>query len=239
MSVVSWFRRKFIPWTRGRMFRTGIPLDQSIEVTDRIFTAANGITVARLLGLPVFIILTVRHAWLSAFLLLAVLVLLDSVDGYVARRFNQATRLGRVLDPMTDRATMVAVGITLCVAGVIYWWLVALIVLRDLALLLLAFIAAYTKLSLVVSVRDILVTRLGKLATLVLFTSLPILLLSRLTVFDGTPVHIIALGLACVGIVLYYAAFAQYLKTAISGRQRPAAGPARDLRASAPHRQDL
>ena len=63
-----------------------------------------------------------------------------------------------------------------------------------------------------------------------LFTSLPILLLSRLTVFDGTPVHIIALGLACIGIVLYYAAFVQYLKTAISGRARPAATT--DIRAS-------
>jgi cardiolipin synthase (CMP-forming) len=223
MGVVSWVRHKLIPWTRGRMFRTGIPLDQPIEVTDRIFTAANGITVARLLGLPAFITLTLRHAWLSAFLLLAALALLDSLDGYVARRFNQATRLGRVLDPMTDRVTMATVGITLCVAGVIYWWLVALIVLRDLVLLLLAFIAAYTKLSLTVPVRHIMVTRLGKLATLVLFTSLPILLLSRLEVFDGTPAHIVALGLVCIGIVMYYAAFVQYLKAAISGRPQRAA----------------
>lgn len=230
MGMVSWFRRKFIPWTRGRMFRTGIPLDQPIEVTDRIFTVANGITVARLLGLPVFIILTLRHAWLSAFLLLAALVFLDSLDGYVARRFNQVTQLGRALDPITDRTTMASVGITLCVAGAIYWWLVALIVLRDLALLLLAFIATYTKLSQVVPVRHIVVTRLGKLATLVLFTSLPILLLSRLEVFDGTPVHAVALGLACAGIVMYYAAFLHYLKMAISGR--PGQAAATDSRAS-------
>jgi cardiolipin synthase (CMP-forming) len=74
---------------------------------------------------------TLGHAWLSAFFLLAVLVFPDSLDGYVARRFNQATQLGRVLDPITARTTMAAAGITLCVAGVIYWWLVALIVLPD------------------------------------------------------------------------------------------------------------
>lgn len=57
MWFVRWLTDRFIPWTRGRMFRTGVAADQPVVVTRRVFTLANGITLVRLLGLPLFVYL--------------------------------------------------------------------------------------------------------------------------------------------------------------------------------------
>jgi len=222
MGVVKWFRTEFIPWTHGRMFRTGVPLDQSVEVTSRVVTVANGITLIRLLGLPAFVYLAaVRHAWLIAFVLLGVLAVLDSMDGYVARRYNQATRLGSAIDPLTDRLTVVTVGITLAVVGAIPVLFIALLVLRD--ALLLALFATFSGLGRPVPVRGVPVTRVGKLATMALLVGLPFLLLERADLPGGSGIHIAALILTCTGIVLYYAALGQYAMAGLTRRPSPAA----------------
>jgi cardiolipin synthase len=178
MRFAHWLTRRFIPWTRGRMFRTGVALDQPVVVTRRVFTVANGITLIRLLGLPVFVHLVWRHEWMIAFLLVGVLACLDSIDGYVARRFNQATKLGAALDPVTDRLTVV---------------------------------------TLVVALSRVPVTRTGKLATMALLVGLPFLLLARVDLPVSTVLHAAALTLACVGMVLYYAALGQYVRAGLVG----------------------
>jgi cardiolipin synthase len=218
MAITNWFRREFIPWTRGRMFRTGVPLDQPVVVTNRVVTMANGITLIRLIALPVFVYLAaVRQAWLIAFILFGVLAFLDSMDGYVARRFNQSTKLGSALDPLTDRLTVLTVSITLMAVGVIPVWTAALIVLRD--VLLLALVWAFIWLERPLPVSRVPVTRVGKLATLALLAGLPILLLARVDLPGGSGIHAGALLLTCAGIVLYYVALGQYARAGITRQQ--------------------
>jgi len=99
-SIVKRVRHGLVPWLLGRMWRTGVHLDQPVAMTDRVFTVANGITVFRLLALPLFVYLAVvRKEWLAAVALFGLLAFLDTMDGYVARRFNQVTKLGSTLDP--------------------------------------------------------------------------------------------------------------------------------------------
>lgn len=221
MGIVNWFRLEFVPWTRGRMFRTGLPLDQPVVVTNRVATIANGITLIRLLGLPVFVYLAaVRHAWLIAFILFGVLAVLDSIDGYVARRFSQSTKLGSGLDPFTDRLTVLTISITLVVVGVVPVWLVVLVVLRD--VLLLVLVVVFLRLGRPVPVRRIPVTRVGKLATMALLVGLPFLLLARAGLPGGFVIHAGALVLAGSGIVLYYVALGQYVKAGITSPESAA-----------------
>jgi cardiolipin synthase len=229
MGIVIWFRLEFIPWTRGRMFRTGVSLDQPVVVTDRVVTMANGITLIRLLGLPVLVyLLVVRHAWLIAFVLFGALAVLDSMDGYVARRFNQCTKLGSALDPWTDRLTVLTVSITLVVVGVIPVWFVVLVVLRD--VLLLALVVAFIGIGRPAPVRQVPVTRVGKLATLTLLVGLPFLLLAQVGLPGGFVIHIGALFLTGGGIVLYYIALGQYLKAGLTRQQPTTAGAGRESR---------
>jgi cardiolipin synthase len=224
MGIVNWFRLEFVPWTRGRMFRTGVPFDQPVTVTTRVATVANGITLIRLLGLPVFVYLAaVRHSWLIAFALFGLLAVLDSMDGYVARRFNQSTKLGSALDPLTDRLTILTLSITLVVVGVIPLWVVALVALRD--VLLLALVAVFSKLGLPTPVRRIPVTRVGKLATMALLAGLPFLLLARVSLPGGFVIHICGLVLTGSGIALYYIALWQYLRAGISNQEAAIAQP--------------
>lgn len=214
MGVVRWFRVRFFPWIRGRMFRTGVPLDQEIDVTNRVATVANGITLLRLLGLPVFVYLTAaRHAWLIAFIVGGVLAALDPMDGYVARRFNQSTKLGSVLDTLTDRLSLVTLSITLALVNVITLWLVILIILR--VALRLVMPAIFKGLGRSVPIAGVAVTRIGKVATMTLLASLPFLLLARSDLPDRFAIHGTALSFVCVGIVLYYVRFGQYVKAGI------------------------
>ena len=101
----------------------------------RILTVPNAISVARLAGVPVFLWLVLgpqADGWAVALLIVAGLS--DWLDGVIARAWNQQSRLGQVLDPAADRLYIAATLIGLAIRGIIPWWLVALLVARELVL---------------------------------------------------------------------------------------------------------
>ena len=95
----------------------------------------NLISLVRLLLVPVTVWLLVEGDMLAAFWVFVVAGLSDAVDGFIAKRFNQTTELGRYLDPLADKALLVSVYVTLGVRGVLPDWLVILVVSRDLLIL--------------------------------------------------------------------------------------------------------
>src|SRR5215813_7589450 len=102
---------------------------------DRILTVPNAISAARLAGVPVFLwlVLGPQADWWAVGLLIAA-GLSDWLDGKVARAWNQYSKLGQVLDPAADRLYIAATLAALAIRGIIPWWLVALLVLRELVL---------------------------------------------------------------------------------------------------------
>ena len=100
---------------------------------DRVLTVPNAISVARLAGVPVFLWLVLGpHAdWWAVGLLIAAGVS-DWLDGKLARAWNQQSRLGQVLDPAADRLYIAATLAALAIREIIPWWLVAVLVLREL-----------------------------------------------------------------------------------------------------------
>ena len=108
------------------------------EVTaDRIWTVPNALSVLRLIGVPVFLwLLLGPHADLAALILLAASGASDWLDGVLARRLNQTSRIGALLDPAADRLYILATLIGLTLRHIIPWWLAAVIVGRDLLLAL-------------------------------------------------------------------------------------------------------
>lgn len=81
---------------------------------DRIFTVANVITIIRILLIPVFIVLLCQKQNIYAFLVFILASISDGVDGFVARHFNQGSKLGVILDPIADRGLILAGSIVLC-----------------------------------------------------------------------------------------------------------------------------
>jgi cardiolipin synthase (CMP-forming) len=211
VGVTKWLRHEFIAWTRGRMFRSGIPLGQSTELTNRVVTVANGITVIRLLGLVPFVYLTVvRHSWLLSFLLCWLFGVLDTLDGYVARRFNQVSKLGSALDPATDRLTVIMVVIALAVVGVIPWWLLVVVAVRD--VLLAALFLTLKGTGRPTLITHIPVTRASKVATMAFLAGVSLLVLAKVGISGGTLIRDVAVLLTLGGLALYYVALGQYAK---------------------------
>lgn len=91
----------------------------------------NLITFGRLLTVPIAVYLMMQSAYLAAFLLFLLAGVSDALDGYLAKRNNQTTELGAILDPLADKALLVGVYVTLGLQGNLPNWLVLLVVFRD------------------------------------------------------------------------------------------------------------
>lgn len=91
----------------------------------------NLITLGRLLSVPAAIWLVLSDALAAAFWLFVAAGLSDAVDGFIAKRFDQRSRLGALLDPIADKALLVSMYVTLGIAAHLPAWLVILVVFRD------------------------------------------------------------------------------------------------------------
>src|SRR3984893_18891916 len=113
-------------------------------MNSRILTVPNQLTFLRLAFLPVFII-TIhyeRYGWAMAILILAGLT--DALDGFLARGMNQKTPLGSYLDPIADKLLMSSSYVVLALHEKIKWWLVILVLGRDVLLLVAAAVILIT-----------------------------------------------------------------------------------------------
>lgn len=142
-------------------------------VSERILTVPNALSALRILLVPVFLVLVLAELDLAALVVIIVSSVSDFLDGIIARRFSQITKLGQVLDPAADRLFIFAAVIALAVREVVPWWVVAVIVGRDVMLAALGLVLAQH------GYGPLPVHHLGKLATFALFYALPILVLGQ------------------------------------------------------------
>ncbi len=173
----------------------------------RILTVPNAISVARLAGVPVFLWLVLgpqADGWAVALLIVAGLS--DWLDGVIARAWNQQSRLGQVLDPAADRLYIAATLIGLAIRGIIPWWLVALLVARELVLgaaLLVLRRHGYGPLQ---------VSLVGKTATLCLLYAFPLLFLGSHAGTAALVARVLGWAFAIWGTALYWWAAVLYLE---------------------------
>jgi cardiolipin synthase len=213
--VKHWLFHSVTPWLRWRMFRTGVAPDADVRVQERTFTWANVITLMRLVGLPLFAYAALaEHAWFLSFIIFGTVSFLDSIDGYVARRFDQVTKLGSMMDHIVDRATIVAAVLTLLAAKVIPLVVVVLVVARD--VLLLVIVTVLGQFGRPLPTGRVPITRTGKLATMIFLVALPFVVLGRSSIFGHDVIHSVALALTWIGVGLYYVAFVQYVRAGLT-----------------------
>ena len=172
----------------------------------RVVTIPNVLSLLRLLAVPVFLwLLLGPHADVAALVLLALSGISDWADGVLARRLNQTSRLGTVLDPAVDRLFILATLVGLSVRHVIPWWLAALIIGRDLVLAPTVPLLRRRGLPLLP------VHYLGKAATFSLLYAFPFLLFADRGGAVGEVFSPIAWAFTIWGTALYLWAGALYL----------------------------
>ncbi|MGX4654363.1 CDP-alcohol phosphatidyltransferase family protein [Micromonospora sp. SCSIO 07396] len=174
---------------------------------DRVLTLPNLISFVRLLGVPLFLwLFLVVEADVAAIVVLAIGGTSDWVDGWIARRLGQVSRLGELLDPLADRLYILATLLAFTAREVVPWPFTAALLARE--ALLLGSLAVLRR----HGYGPPPVHYVGKTATFLLLAAFPVLLLAAATTsVTATTAAAIGWGLAWWGLVLYWVAGAMYV----------------------------
>lgn len=173
---------------------------------DRIFTIPNVLSLVRLLCLPIFLwLLFGRDDRLAAALLLAGLGATDWVDGYIARRFDQVSALGKILDPTADRLLLAGGVVAILIDGSVPAAIAWLTIVREVGVGIAAIVLA------ALGARRIDVQWVGKAGTFGLMFAFPFFLGSHADTALDEVFGVLAWLCVIPGLALSYYAAAMYV----------------------------
>jgi cardiolipin synthase len=195
---------------------------QAQPPSDRVLTIPNALSLARLIGVPFFLWLVLNKHDAAAVIVLMVGGFTDWLDGKIARRWNQISRVGQLLDPAADRLYILATLIGLTVRGVVPLWLTVVLVGRD---VLLSFTLPLLRRH---GYGPLPVHFLGKAATFNLLAGFPLLLLGEGDSLVSKVAHAFGWAFAIWGTALYWWAGMLYVVqvTQVVGEDRQGSVPA-------------
>jgi len=178
------------------------------QVSDRVLTVPNLISFGRLALVPVFAVLIVQGQDVWALGVLAFSGATDWLDGLIARRFHQVSRLGQLLDPAADRLFILVTLLGLAWRDVVPLWLVIVLVSRDALLACLLPVLARH------GYGPLPVHFAGKAGTFALLYAFPLLLLAEWNGVVGTLASALGWAFAWWGVGLYWFAALLYFDQA-------------------------
>ncbi len=177
---------------------------------DNAFTVPNAISILRLCAVPVFVwLLLGKDSPLAAGILLGSLGATDWVDGWIARRFNQVSELGKVLDPTADRIMFLVAVFAMLIDGSVPIWFGILTLVREGVVAIAALILGG------LGARALTVTWMGKTSSFGLMFTFPLFLLA--VAVEGTQSNIyswIAYGIGLPSLALHFLAAFGYIPLA-------------------------
>ncbi|GAA1501009.1 CDP-alcohol phosphatidyltransferase family protein [Kitasatospora kazusensis] len=172
--------------------------------TDRVLTIPNLLSMGRLVGVPIFLWLILwpefggpnNDGW--AILLLMASGVSDYLDGKLARKWGQISRLGQILDPAADRLYVLSTLVGLTWREILPWWVTAILLAREL------FIASLLPILNRHGYGPLQVSFLGKAATFNLMYAFPLLLLGAGHSWIHTPALVVSWAFIWWGTTLYW-----------------------------------
>ncbi|MDQ1513672.1 MAG: hypothetical protein QOC59_1514 [Microbacteriaceae bacterium] len=173
---------------------------------DELLTIPNLLSLARIGLIPVFMGFLLTGQDGLALGVLVVAAVTDFLDGFLARRLRQITRLGRLLDPVADRLMILTATLGLMYRGFLPLWLVVAVLARDIAMLALGIVIARYQIT------PPRVTLVGKAATALLLIALPLLVVAAAFPATGSVLQPVGLGVAIVGAALYWVVGVGYIR---------------------------
>jgi cardiolipin synthase len=200
---------------------TSVGIDAD-EPRDRgLWTIPNLISLLRLLAVPWFLWLLLHEDEpIAAGILLAVLGATDWVDGYIARHFDQGSKIGKIMDPIADRVLLIAGAVGLLIDGTAPRWVLVLVLAREVVVSIgTVWLAA-------LGARRIDVQWVGKAGTLAVMFALPLFLwLDNTSPGTGHDVlAVITWGFTIGGLILSYYALLGYIPIAREALREGRAG---------------
>jgi cardiolipin synthase len=183
-------------------------------------TWPNAVTIVRLALLPLYVYLVLgTHHWALAAWLLAMLGATDWVDGHLARRLEQVSTVGKILDPVADRLLVMTGVVTVAYVGAAPWWFAGLTLAREVV------VSAMTLLLASLGAARIDVLWWGKVSTFALMLAYPLFLLTCAP--DGSAlrgwqeaIRAMNWAIALYGLVLAWVVLAGYVPVALEALRR-------------------
>lgn len=189
--------------------------DSSDEVSeepglfDNAMTWPNAISVARLACIPVFVwLLLAREERMWAAILLAALGATDWIDGWIARRFNQVSELGKVLDPTADRLMFLVAIVSMMIDRSVPIWFAVATLVREAAISVAALVLG------ALGARRIDVTWWGKTSTFGLMFAFPLFLASHADLSWSGTAEVLAYAIGVPSLLLHFYSGYGYLPLA-------------------------
>lgn len=204
-------------------------MPEAVNVSTRVWTVPNLLSMLRLAGVPLFLWLVLGpEADVWALVVLMISGITDYLDGWLARKLDQRTTVGEILDPVADRLYILAAVTGLWMRDVIPWWVALAIPLRDLLLWGLVPILRTRGYS------SLPVHFLGKAATFNLLYAFPLLFLGDGEGSVALLANVFGWAFALWGLGLYWWAGVLYAwQVAKLAREMPRLTPAEKLRGEA------
>ena len=178
-------------------------MPQETKPSNRVLTVPNAMSGLRILIVPFFAVLYLKGYVAAAVALLLLSGLTDMLDGLIARKFNQITELGKMLDPFADKLTQGVVALCIALRFPAIRPLLLLFILKELLMLCCALVLLKKH------KRPCAAKWYGKVATVMFYVSVAaIVAMDGLALAQPHTVHLWAYGLlGATGVMMAYAAF--------------------------------
>ncbi len=182
----------------------------------------NILTIIRFLLIPFIVVAILQQNYILAFILLTVSAITDILDGTIARKFDCISNFGKLVDPLADKATQIAVLAALTIGSIIPIWILVVVFVKE-AIMIAGASFLYGK-ELIVSSKW-----WGKLATVLFYIAIVISLcqqqfasfltasenvFAKIFLVADTPFYVLALITTVFSLLMYFNAFYRhgYLK---------------------------
>lgn len=187
----------------------------------------NAITIVRILCAPVFLWMLLADQgadgplrWWAAVLFI-VAIATDGIDGYLARTYEIVTDLGKLLDPIADKALTGCAFVGLSILGELPWWVTILVLVREIGITVHRLIVA--------SSHVVAAAWMGKLKTVAQAVALSLALLPLWTVV-GDGIHVVNTVTMWIAVVLTIASGIDYVVTEVRGARAARGGAVEETR---------
>lgn len=170
----------------------------------------NMLTILRFILIPFIIVFLFQDKYVEAFIFLTASGITDILDGFIARKFNFITNFGKLIDPLADKTTQIAILVTLALKGIIPFWFLIIVFIKEF-LMIAGASFLYAK-ELVVSSKWY-----GKLSTVLFYLAIVSSIAIRFFALDcnfDIYIYYVALAATIFSLFMYFNAFYKqgYLK---------------------------
>lgn len=182
----------------------------------RNLTIPNILSVIRLVIIIPLVISFLHESYIEAGIYLLISGLSDMFDGAIARKFNQVTQLGKILDPIADKLTLIAVVICLAVLFPDVLPIVVILMLKDIIMLIGGAILLCMK------IRPPAAKWYGKVATAIFYVSITtIVCLSAIFDYKNWVLDVILMSLTVIAMIVAFVSYAVIFVKLVKNRKNP------------------